>query len=124
MEVPADEQWLDGEAGQLVRPYIVTNGRTQHNTKLDLMSMMLTTGLIPHLSQEYPEHAEALNLCNNPLPVVEVAARLKRPVIVTKVILSELIEWGAVASLTSHFPTTSPADRETLEAILDGLHRL
>ena len=42
-----------------------------------------------------PEHAEALELCHVPTSVAEVAAHLKQPVMVTKVILSDLIEWEA-----------------------------
>ncbi|HWG64874.1 MAG TPA: DUF742 domain-containing protein, partial [Streptosporangiaceae bacterium] len=44
MTVSGDDSWLDGDAGRLVRPYAVTNGRTAASLKLDLLSMVVATG--------------------------------------------------------------------------------
>ena len=43
-----DEPWLDDDAGRLVRPYTVSNGRTQPSTRMELLSMvMATAGPLP-----------------------------------------------------------------------------
>ncbi|GAA1791351.1 DUF742 domain-containing protein [Planosporangium flavigriseum] len=121
MAGPRDERWLDADAGRLVRPYTVSNGRTRPTTKLDLVSMVMSTGRV-HQARLEPDHAQTLGLCAGPTTVAEVAAHLKLPVVVTKVLLSDLIDWGAVTT-TSPGPVAGPSDRIVLEAVLNGLQR-
>ncbi|HVW39787.1 MAG TPA: DUF742 domain-containing protein [Amycolatopsis sp.] len=105
------------------RPYTVTNGRTHPSRPLDLMSLVRATGRgrVP-AERLGREHAQALRLCHAPISVAEVAAYLKQPVILTKVVLSDLIESGAV---TTRSPTAVAAtDPARLKALLDGLRRL
>lgn len=47
MTAPQDGPWLDDAAGRLVRPYTVSNGRTQPTTSLDLLSLVMATGATP-----------------------------------------------------------------------------
>jgi Protein of unknown function (DUF742) len=107
-----------------VRPYTATNGRTKPSTMLDLMSLVRATGRgVVALDQLGIEHAEALRLCHMPTSVAEVAARLRQPVMATKVLLSDLIESGAVITRipTPHEYANTP---EILEALIAGLRRL
>jgi len=106
-----------------VRPYTVINGRTRPSTVLDLTSLVRATGKgLVGPEQLGHEHAQALQLCHSPTSVAEVAAHLRQPVMVAKVLLSDLIDSGAI---TARFPavlgTTDPA---LLEKLLDGLRRL
>lgn len=116
-----EEPWLDGDAGRLVRPYTVSNGRTQPTNHLDLMSMVVVTGRVPQERLD-PEHAEVLVLCRRPVPVAEIAARLRLPAVVAKVLLSDLLDCGAVSAGPPQ-PAANPTDRFVLEAVLDGLQR-
>ncbi|MEU8893100.1 DUF742 domain-containing protein [Streptomyces sp. NPDC048442] len=121
MAAPQDGPWLDDAAGRLIRPYTVSNGRTRPSTELDLLTMVMATGaaLPMHLG---PEHLTALGLCDDPMSVAEIAAHLRLPAVVTKVVLSDLVDCGAVlthAPILQHPPT----DRDLLEAVLDGLRR-
>jgi hypothetical protein len=108
------------------RPYLVTGGRTRPSVELDLMSLVRATGqgrIAPGgLGRE---HAVALGLCRTPTSVAEVAARLRQPVVVTKVLLSDLIEAGALVtrppSPPGEFAETTP---QLLEALLAGLKKL
>ncbi|MFJ3230660.1 DUF742 domain-containing protein [Streptomyces sp. NPDC086787] len=121
MPTAGDEPWLDDAAGRLVRPFTVSNGRTRPTIALDLMSQVMATGVTP-LGYLGPEHTQALDLCPGPVPVAEVAAHLKLPAVVTKVLLSDLVDCGALAAKPPayrHIPT----DRSLLEAVLDGLRR-
>jgi hypothetical protein len=118
---PRDEPWLDDAAGRLVRPYTVSNGRTRPTTKLDLLSMVMTTGRVPREHLE-PDHARALGLCAGPTTVAEIAAHLKLPAVVTKVLLSDLVDCGAVSTRAPD-PAADPTDRSVLEALLNGLQR-
>lgn len=123
MTVPAplDGPWLDDAAGRLIRPYTVSGGRTRPTAALDLLSLVMATGTTPqtHLG---PEHALALGLCHGPTSVAEISAHLRLPAVVTKVLLSDLVDCGAV---TARAPRTAdtPTDRSLLEAVLDGLRR-
>ncbi|HET6857327.1 MAG TPA: DUF742 domain-containing protein [Streptomyces sp.] len=121
MPTPQDGPWLDDAAGRLIRPYTVIDGRTRPTAALDLLSMVLVTGAAPqpHLG---PEHLQALDLCERPTSVAEIAAYLKLPVVVTKVLLSDLLDCGAI---TTHAPRfeDQPTDLSLLEAVLDGLRR-
>ena len=69
-----------------------------------------------------PDHAMALGLCGGPTSVAEIAAHLRLPAVVTKVLLSDLVDCGAV---TARAPRrhSDPTDRALLEAVLDGLRR-
>ncbi|MCK8678103.1 DUF742 domain-containing protein [Streptomyces lichenis] len=116
-----DAPWLDDAAGRLIRPYTVSGGRTRPTAALDLLSQVIATGSAPqpHLG---PEHCMALGLCAGPTSVAEVAAHLRLPAVVTKVLLSDLVDCGALAARAPrcHDGLT---DRSLLEAVLDGLRR-
>jgi hypothetical protein len=121
MTVPGDETWLDGDAGRLVRPYAVANGRTSPTMQLDLLTMVVATGSGSSHSLE-PDHMHVLGLCRFPLSVAEIAARLRLPAVVTKVLLSDLVDCGAVRMARP--PTAADAsNRLLLERLLDGLRR-
>lgn len=115
-----DEVWLDGDAGRLVRPYAVTNGRTSPSMKLDLMSMVVATGS-GHSGLE-PDHEQVLGLCRRPASVAEIAARLRLPATVTKVLLSDLADFGAIRAAPPE-PAADASNRILLERLLDGLQR-
>ncbi|MEU7577272.1 DUF742 domain-containing protein [Streptomyces sp. NPDC041068] len=121
MAAPHDGPWLDDAAGRLVRPYTVSNGRTRPTSQLDLLSQVMATGSTP-LGYLGPEHAEALALCEAPVSVAEIAAQLKLPAVVTKVILSDLLDCGVLTTKAPDF-YHNPTDRSLLEAVLDGLRR-
>ena len=121
MTAPRDEAWLDGDEGRLVRPYTVSNGRTSPTARLDLLSMVTSTGGEAQ-SRLGPDHAQALALCREPASVAEIAARLRLPVAVTKVLLSDLLDCGAVTAQPPQ-PAAESADRLVLERVLDALQR-
>ncbi|MEU9102656.1 DUF742 domain-containing protein [Streptomyces sp. NPDC048361] len=121
MGSPQDGPWLDDAAGRLIRPYTVSNGRTRPTAALDLLSQVMATGALPqtHLG---PEHSQALGLCKGPTSVAEISAHLRLPAVVTKVLLSDLVDCGAVTARAPR-STHTPTDRSLLEAVLDGLRR-
>jgi hypothetical protein len=116
-----DENWFDEAAGRLVRPYTISNGRTEPSTRMELLSMVVATGRQPH-GQLGPDHAEALGLCGGFTTVAEVAARLRLPAVVTKILLSDLVDWGALDA-RSPDPMADSSNPAVLETILDALQR-
>lgn len=121
MYVPDEELWLDDDAGRLVRPYTVTNGRTRPANELDLLTLVMATGRVTRAPLN-PEHLQALDLCQGPTSVAEIASYLQLPVAITKVLLSDLMDCGAVVT-SQHSPAADPTDRFVLEALLNGLQR-
>ncbi|AXG81411.1 MULTISPECIES: DUF742 domain-containing protein [Streptomyces] len=121
MPLPTDGPWLDDAAGRLIRPYAVSGGRTRPTAALDLLTLVMSTGSVPatHLG---PEHAQAVGLCQGPTSVAEIAAHLRLPATVTKVLLSDLVDCGAIAARPPD-SFDNPTDRFLLEAVLDGLRR-
>ncbi len=112
---------VDEDAGPLVRPYMASGGRTTPSAQLDLLTLVWSTGRIS-LSQLEAEHGEVLLLCREPVSVAEVAAHLRLPSTVVKVLLSDLMEVGAVAVLSPD-PAVDTTDQSVLEALLNGLQR-
>ncbi|MFH8791361.1 DUF742 domain-containing protein [Streptomyces sp. NPDC017941] len=121
MGAPHDGPWLDDAAGRLIRPYTVSDGRTRPTADLDLLSQVRVTGTVP-VGYLGPEHSLALGMCEAPTSVAEIAAQLKLPAVVTKVILSDLVDCGAITTRAPDY-YHNPTDRSLLEAVLDGLRR-
>ena len=116
-----DEHWFDDAAGRLIRPYTVSNGRTEPTTRMELLSMVMATGRRPQ-GQLGPDHAQALGLCGSVTTVAEIAARLRLPAVVTKILLSDLVDWGAVDT-RSPDPMADASNPAVLENILNALQR-
>ncbi|MCH0541747.1 DUF742 domain-containing protein [Streptomyces sp. MUM 203J] len=117
-----DAPWLDDAAGRLIRPYTVSGGRTRPTTTLDLLSQVMATGRVPPDALG-PEYTLALGLCGGPTSVAEVAAHLRLPAMVTKVLLSDLVDCGALTAREPRHRFDDSTDRSLLEAVLDGLRR-
>jgi hypothetical protein len=124
MTEPEEGPWLDGDAGRLVRPYTVSNGRTKPSAHFDLLTLVMATGKRPG-SYLGPDHSHVLGLCGGPTSVAEIAAHIKQPAVVTKVLLSDLVDCGAItARAPARAPLgADPTDRHLLEAVLDGLRK-
>jgi hypothetical protein len=111
--------WVDDE-GPKLRPYLVTGGRTRPTHKLDLTSLVKAKHERPRLPLD-AEHAQALALCaEGPRSVAEVAAKIRQPAQITKILLSDLLDAGALGFAVPAF-TADPKDPRLLEAILAGL---
>ncbi|MBP2478026.1 hypothetical protein JOF53_006898 [Crossiella equi] len=123
--MPFDEEshWFDEAAGPLVRPYAMTRGRTRPgNTELDLATQIVSVLTDNDLQTLTPEQFSIIDLCRQPLSVAEVAAYIDVPLIVVKVLVSDLIERGDV--VTRYAGGLERPSRNLLEAVLDGVRRI
>lgn len=114
---------MQDDGGPLVRPYFLTGGRSQpsrRNLELITLVMAMTRIVKEPVS---PEYVEIMEICQQPASVAEVSAKLKVPLVVVKIMLSDLIERGYL--ITSSPPVTSDIPSpELLQAVLYGLRRL
>ncbi|MFD9890095.1 DUF742 domain-containing protein [Amycolatopsis sp. NPDC058986] len=118
------EAWFDDEAGPLVRSYAVTGGRTRSDTLgLDLITLVVALRTAAEVAMLEPEYARILTLCQRPVSVAEVAARVDLPLPVVKVMLSDLIEQNLVL-FRAAAPATDTPNKHVLQAVLDGIRKL
>jgi hypothetical protein len=112
------------ESSPLVRPYAVTGGRTRPRYQLAIEALVTTTargrsttfGLVP-------EQRSICDLCAEIKSVAEIAALLKMPLGVARVIVGDLAEGGLV---TVDQPGSNDGlpDLALLERVLIGLRNL
>lgn len=114
-----DQPMMDDQAGRLVRPYLVSGGRTE-TLDLDLVTLIRSTRTCP-IGSVGPDHGSVLMLCRDMVAVAEVAAHMRLPVGVVKVLISDLLTMHAVQSFSPQQP--GETDTQILEAILEGLKK-
>ncbi|MET9617246.1 DUF742 domain-containing protein [Kitasatospora indigofera] len=105
----------------LVRPYVVTDGRSQpsRNT-FDLVTLVSAMPDRP-LAGLSPERRRIVELCLlGALSVAEVAGHLHLPVSVTKVLLGDLVDSGHILTRAA-VPRAPQPDSQLLREVLHGL---
>ncbi|MEU7578173.1 DUF742 domain-containing protein [Streptomyces sp. NPDC041068] len=114
-----------------VRPYSLTGGRTRFGHVL-LVETFVAALEAPEerrelpkgsLAKVMPEMRAIVEICRRMRTVAEIAALLKMPLGVVRVLLSDLADQGKIRVYgTGHGP--GQPDRALLERVLSGLRRL
>ena len=109
----------------LVRPYALTGGRTKPKRDYPLEALVKTDPDLETGSFRSPEESAIAELCTESRSVAEVAALIKLPLGVVRVLISELADRGVVQvhTLASADPDSRP-DAALLERVLSGLRNL
>ncbi|NKE62181.1 DUF742 domain-containing protein [Lentzea sp. PSKA42] len=118
--------WYDEAAGPMVRPYAMVSGRTRPKPAGDELTLTTQVRAIRTSSDHgslLVEHLEIIKLCRKPLSVAEVAAYLNAPLVVVKVLLSDLIQRGDVITRDPS-RTAVPVDMNLLQKVLDGVRAI
>ena len=119
-----DERWLDAEAGPVVRPYALTQGRTRPvGESFDLVATVVATRTIADLASLAPEHISVLQLTRVPTTVADIASDVDLPLGVVRIILADLRELGLIAIRTP-VVMAERIDKHTLREVLNGLRGL
>jgi hypothetical protein len=119
-----DGQWVDQDAGPVVRPYALTGGRTRPTGEtFDLLALVCAVrGSSLDLSQLEPEQVTVLGRCRLPTPTADLASDLDLPLGVVRILISDLRERGLV---TIHRPAAvGLTDLKILKDVADGLRRI
>ncbi len=117
----------NGDGASLVRPYARTGGRTKPGRDLDLEALVLPTANgreaweSPLLS---PEHNTVIEICQRSVSVAEIAAQLRVPLGVARVIIADMVDLGLVEVLKTAAADGDVRDPAFLRRVLSGLQRL
>ncbi|MBO4273141.1 DUF742 domain-containing protein [Microbispora triticiradicis] len=117
-------QWMDEEAGPLVRPYALTGGRARPSgAKLDLITMVTTTGSRRDLSGIGPEQRRILDLARGGASVADIASDIDLPLGVVRVLIGDLLGLGLVEARAPGKVAPLPSER-ILKEVINGLRAL
>jgi hypothetical protein len=112
----------DDATGRLIRPYAITGGRTGAETDIGLEAQIQASTRAHHLKDSYRwEAARLVALVAQPMALIEISARLDVPIGVTRVLVADLVDDGAVVV---HVPQTTQSFTSLLERVLDGVRSL
>jgi len=115
--------WLDDDAGPLVRSYALTGGRAKPGAAtFDLLSHVSAAPFAVQRSTIHlqPEHRAILARARDPVSVAELASHLGYGLGVVRVLLADLLEAGAITKVDAPSDDHLPDD-DTLQAVIHGL---
>jgi hypothetical protein len=123
----SESEWLDEEAGPVVRPYALTRGRTLPPTRegFDLIAIIAaaaTASFAPPGAG--PEHLAILELCVRPHSVAEISAKLRLPLGVVRVLLGDLLDHGLIVVRKPAVTNHQTPNEHVLKEVLHGLKAL
>ena len=109
-------------SGDLVRPYVITNGRElPYDNAFSLTTLVTSTEAPAHGRVLPPESRSVLELCSGGyLSVAEVAAYARLPLGVVRILLAELTENGFITA-RAPVPAAQRTDVKLLQDVLSGL---
>jgi hypothetical protein len=121
----APHDWLDHDAGPVVRPYAMTGGRVAaEGCEFDLLAFVVATMPDAPLPQTLqPEHHAIVDAVWEPTSVVDLAAKLDLSIGVVRVLLGDLRSAGLI-SLYEPPAASLPHDVDILKAVVNGLRAL
>ncbi|MFD3517188.1 DUF742 domain-containing protein [Streptomyces sp. NPDC058657] len=122
----------EGRRPARVRPYSLTGGRTRFTRVLLVETFVAALEASPERpeltgrpagNRVAPEMQAIVELCRRMRTVAEIAALLKMPLGVVRVLLSDLADQGKIRVYGTGHGAGRP-DRALLERVLNGLRRL
>lgn len=118
-----EPQWMDEDAGPIVRPYALIRGRTRSSSGeiLDLIATVSTIGVPP--GNLGPEQEHILRAAHTPLSVADVAVELDLPVGVVRVLLDDLRDQGLISVSSPSAAGPRPTEG-ILKEVINGLRAL
>ncbi|RJQ82569.1 DUF742 domain-containing protein [Pseudonocardiaceae bacterium YIM PH 21723] len=119
---PEPDPFLD--SGLLVRPYARTGGRTRPDYDLAIEALISTSEYGRESAAELPEHRSICGLCLETRSVAEIAAHLRLPLGVVRVLIGDMAGLGLVLVHQGGLVMGDRPSLAFLERVLSGLRRL
>jgi hypothetical protein len=112
------------DTGDPDRLYTVTGGRSRADDDFDLVTLVVRESEASPGMQS--EHVRILQMCRHPTAVVEIAAELRLPITVVRILLGDLLAMGRI---TARHPRAAESvaslpDSALLKEVLHGLRNL
>ncbi|MCP2200126.1 Protein of unknown function (DUF742) [Lentzea flava] len=119
------EETSSADSGSLVRPYTRTGGRTRPDYDLAIEALISTSERgLERDAAVLPEHRSICGLCVDTRSVAEVAALLRLPLGVVRVLIGDMASMGLVLIHQGGLVVGDRPSMEFLERVLSGLRRL
>jgi hypothetical protein len=123
-ETAAEHEWLDEDAGPVVRPYTVSGGRTRHAGQFDVLAFVVVTERAGNPGDDLqPEHLRILGRAESPVSVAELSAHLDLALGVVRVLLSDLVQADLVV-VHEPIDAANRPEEHVLKAVINGLRAL
>ncbi|MFJ8914106.1 DUF742 domain-containing protein [Amycolatopsis sp. NPDC102389] len=112
-------------SGSRVRPYTRTGGRTRtaHDLALEALVSTSEDGR-RYRGVRTPEHRQICDLCLDTRSIAEIAAHLRLPLGVVKVIVGDMADAGLVLIHQTELILGDSSSRAFMERVLQGLRAL
>ncbi len=116
-------EWLDADAGPLVRSYALTGGRARPGAAtFDLLTYVVATPAGQRRTvQRQPEHRAILAHASEPISDAELTSRAGFALGVVRVLLADLLDEGAVIRMAPAVADGHVPDDDILQAVILGL---
>ena len=118
-----DFEYPREEAASIVRAYSWTGGRTTSSFQLEIETLVSAVDW-DYSGAMKSEYHEVINLVTRPRSVAEVAALLRLPLGVAKVLLGDMAERGLIDVHDTASTDGAQPDLGLMERVLAGLRRL
>jgi hypothetical protein len=120
-----DVTWRDVARRTVVRPYVLTRGRTSSSLGVFALHSPILALVTPDElgASASPEDHRIVELCQTPTSVAEVSARLATPVGVVRVLVGDLVDARIVIVRVAEH-RAEHRDVATLERLLEGIRAL
>ncbi|MGW6935078.1 DUF742 domain-containing protein [Lentzea sp. NPDC054927] len=119
------EETSSADSGSLVRPYTRTGGRTRPDYDLAIEALISTSERgLERDAAVLPEHRSICGLCVDTRSVAEVAALLRLPLGVVRVLIGDMASMGLVLIHQGGLVVGDRPSMEFLERVLSGLRKL
>src|SRR5215211_1629277 len=124
MDRHPEYEWLDDDAGPVVRPYAMTGGRTRPSSgEFDLIALIVAIQPAELVGELGPEQAAIIGLCQHPTSVAEISAHLDLPVGIVRVLLGDLLDSAFILTREPRRITHAPSE-PVLKAVINVLRSL
>ncbi|GAA5057823.1 hypothetical protein HNP84_000573 [Thermocatellispora tengchongensis] len=119
-------EWLDDEAGPVVRPFALTRGRARSSADdMDVIAMVTATGeRRPQGLVLGPEQERILHISRRAVSVADIASDLDLPLGVVRVLLGDLKDQGLISVRAPAAMATPRASERVLKEVINGLRAL
>ena len=125
MKTPDHDRGIDLPRRTVVRPYMLTRGRTTSSLGIfELHAPVLALIAPEQLGRSAtPEDRRIIELCQTPMSVAELSARMSAPVGVVRVLVGDLVD-AHMVQVRQTVDRAEHRDVRLLERLLEGIRAI